>query len=78
MKTSQKPRKRYQCTIPNCNKSFYQKTHLEIHIRAHTGAKPFVRLPTCRYTRATLTIPLELQGSRLWTVLLTARQPQDP
>ena len=37
-----KPRKRYQCSLPDCNKSFYQKTHLEIHTRAHTGVKPFV------------------------------------
>jgi hypothetical protein len=37
-----KARKRYQCSMPNCNKSFYQKTHLEIHTRAHTGVKPFV------------------------------------
>lgn len=37
-----KPRKRYQCSITDCNKSFYQKTHLEIHTRAHTGVKPFV------------------------------------
>jgi uncharacterized Zn-finger protein len=41
-KVTPKPRKRYQCHMPDCNKSFYQKTHLEIHIRAHTGAKPFV------------------------------------
>lgn len=41
-KVAQKPRKRYQCHMPDCHKSFYQKTHLEIHIRAHTGAKPFV------------------------------------
>ena len=40
----EKTRKRYQCLMPNCNKSFYQKTHLEIHTRAHTGVKPFVRL----------------------------------
>jgi len=34
--------------MPDCNKSFYQKTHLEIHTRAHTGIKPFVcREPTC-------------------------------
>jgi len=39
---SQKSRKRYQCSMPDCNKSFYQKTHLEIHTRAHTGVKPFV------------------------------------
>jgi len=37
-----KTRKRYQCSMPDCNKSFYQKTHLEIHTRAHTGVKPFV------------------------------------
>ncbi|KAF1933592.1 zinc finger protein OZF [Didymella exigua CBS 183.55] len=41
-KPIQKPRKRYQCNMPGCDKSFYQKTHLEIHVRAHTGAKPFV------------------------------------
>jgi hypothetical protein len=47
-KPSQKPRKRYQCNMPGCNKSFYQKTHLEIHVRAHTGAKPFVcKAPSC-------------------------------
>lgn len=40
-----KARKRYQCSMPNCNKSFYQKTHLEIHTRAHTGVKPFVSVP---------------------------------
>jgi hypothetical protein len=37
-----KSRKRYQCNIPGCTKSFFQKTHLEIHTRAHTGVKPFV------------------------------------
>lgn len=43
-----KARKRYQCSIPNCYKSFYQKTHLEIHTRAHTGDKPFVcKEPAC-------------------------------
>lgn len=36
-------KKRYSCNLPNCGKSFYQKTHLEIHIRAHTGVKPYVR-----------------------------------
>ena len=42
-KPRQKPRRRYECTLPDCSKMFYQKTHLEIHIRAHTGAKPYVR-----------------------------------
>ncbi len=36
-------RKKYQCTVPTCAKMFFQKTHLEIHLRAHTGCKPFVR-----------------------------------
>lgn len=35
-------RKKYQCHIPACGKVFFQKTHLEIHVRAHTGQKPFV------------------------------------
>ncbi|KAJ4991690.1 Asparagine-rich zinc finger protein AZF1 [Stagonosporopsis vannaccii] len=47
-KASQKSRKRYQCNMPGCSKSFYQKTHLEIHVRAHTGAKPFIcKAPSC-------------------------------
>ncbi|KAF2768405.1 hypothetical protein EJ03DRAFT_328252 [Teratosphaeria nubilosa] len=43
-----KSRKRYHCSMPDCGKSFYQKTHLEIHTRAHTGVKPFVcKEPSC-------------------------------
>jgi hypothetical protein len=38
-------KKRYECLVPGCGKSFFQKTHLDIHSRAHTGDKPFVRLP---------------------------------
>lgn len=29
--------KRYECHIGECRKAFSQVTHLEIHIRAHTG-----------------------------------------
>ena len=42
-------KRKYTCTLPGCGKSFAQKTHLDIHIRAHTGDKPFVSNPTARY-----------------------------
>ncbi|KAH5617484.1 hypothetical protein HBI23_255840 [Parastagonospora nodorum] len=41
LKVSQKPCKQHQCHMPDCNKSFFHKSHLEIHIRAHAGEKPF-------------------------------------
>jgi len=37
-----KERKVFFCDIPGCSKTFYQKTHLDIHRRAHTGDKPYV------------------------------------
>jgi len=43
--TGFRTRKKYQCHVPSCAKVFFQKTHLEIHVRAHTGYKPFVGLP---------------------------------
>jgi hypothetical protein len=46
--STNKPKKRYQCDVPDCGKAFYQKTHLEIHTRAHTGIKPFLcKEPGC-------------------------------
>jgi uncharacterized Zn-finger protein len=45
---SQRSKKRYECEFEGCNKSFFQKTHLEIHTRAHTGDKPFLcKDPSC-------------------------------
>ncbi|GAB7362058.1 hypothetical protein MBLNU230_g2092t1 [Neophaeotheca triangularis] len=34
-------KKRHVCRLPDCGKAFHQKTHLDIHTRAHTGVKPF-------------------------------------
>ncbi|EEA18864.1 DNA-binding transcription factor [Talaromyces marneffei ATCC 18224] len=38
---STKHKRKHQCTLPGCGKLFTQKTHLDIHMRAHTGLKPF-------------------------------------
>ncbi|KAJ5972676.1 uncharacterized protein N7479_002594 [Penicillium vulpinum] len=41
-------KRKYNCSLPGCGKSFAQKTHLDIHIRAHTGDKPFIcKEPSC-------------------------------
>ena len=55
--TGFRARKKYQCQVPSCGKIFFQKTHLDIHVRAHTGYKPFVCIalsnwPTMRLTRS--------------------------
>ncbi|KAL8898623.1 MAG: hypothetical protein Q9192_001982 [Flavoplaca navasiana] len=34
-------RKTYRCSVASCAKTFHQKSHLEIHVRAHNGYKPF-------------------------------------
>lgn len=44
-----KSKRRYPCRIPSCAKVFTQKTHLEIHMRAHTGHKPYVRSFTATF-----------------------------
>ena len=43
-RVDRKTKKKHGCDQPGCGKHFCQKTHLEIHMRAHTGDKPFVRL----------------------------------
>ena len=40
-----KARRKYACKVQSCAKVFTQKTHLEIHMRAHTGYKPYVGAP---------------------------------
>ncbi|KAL8873925.1 MAG: hypothetical protein Q9174_000672 [Haloplaca sp. 1 TL-2023] len=38
----------YRCSEASCSKVFQQRTHLEIHQRAHTGHKPFLcKEPFC-------------------------------
>lgn len=74
-KPSQKPRKRYQCNMPGCSKSFYQKTHLEIHVRAHTGAKPFVS-SSIHNLYNTYLPETGLQSAILWPAFLTTWQSQ--
>ncbi|PVU97606.1 hypothetical protein BB561_000460 [Smittium simulii] len=38
-------RREYQCSVSNCKKIFYQRAHLNIHLRSHVGYKPFI----CQY-----------------------------
>jgi hypothetical protein len=40
--------KKHTCTYSQCNKSFSQRTHLLIHIRSHSGEKPYLcGVPCC-------------------------------
>jgi hypothetical protein len=43
--------KKHACPYVDCNKSFSQPTHLRIHLRSHTGEKPYTcSIATCRQT----------------------------
>ncbi|ORX67893.1 hypothetical protein DL89DRAFT_269082 [Linderina pennispora] len=35
-------RRQFICTVEGCGKVFYQRAHLNIHIRSHTGYRPYV------------------------------------
>lgn len=37
---SNRPRN-FQCTYPDCNKSYLKSSHLKQHVRSHTGEKPY-------------------------------------
>lgn len=57
--TESQPRRTYGCDVGSCAKYFFQKTHLEIHMRAHTGYKPFVSMgPITRYMEQTNAVVL--------------------
>lgn len=69
--------KKYICNGPNCNKSFTQKTHLEIHRRTHSGERPYVSLAILQGRKVNAN-SLDLRVPQLWTYLLPAREPQGP
>lgn len=71
-------RRKYTCTLPHCGKSFAQKTHLDIHMRAHTGDKPFVSNHCLNQAKGIMlaNVFTVLQGTRLWTTLLATRQSE--
>lgn len=45
--------KKHQCPYPNCTQKCLRKSHLNIHIRSHTGEQPFLCI-TCnqRFTQS--------------------------
>ena len=52
-----KARRKYPCKVQSCAKVFTQKTHLEIHMRAHTGYKPYVGASVSTMASLQLTRP---------------------
>ncbi|KAJ2158630.1 hypothetical protein GGF46_003630 [Coemansia sp. RSA 552] len=41
-------RRQFVCTVVGCGKVFFQRAHLNIHIRSHTGYKPYAcQFPGC-------------------------------
>ena len=72
-----KSRKKYQCHIPACGKVFFQKTHLEIHVRAHTGHKPFVSgVDSLRLYNIADRRYLDMQRKIMRAAILSIGQPQ--
>jgi uncharacterized Zn-finger protein len=46
---SNRPRN-FQCTYPDCNKSYLKSSHLKQHVRSHTGEKPYkCNWPNCNW-----------------------------
>ncbi|GAB1197308.1 hypothetical protein APSETT444_006601 [Aspergillus pseudonomiae] len=74
-------KRKYVCTLPHCGKSFAQKTHLDIHTRAHTGDKPFshqnkfhattLRDLTLKFSQVATGEPMSPQDRKLWEYFAT-------
>ena len=72
-----KSKRRYPCKTSSCAKVFTQKTHLEIHMRAHTGHKPYVR-PFKATRELGMLKEIDLQRNVVWTTLFTTRKSKGP